>query len=120
MTGMGRGCGKTRVCGGGRGPGCSRRARCTANRCHRPAIGYEDSACYLPADLFTRQSLLEEILVVLLEAVREAQDLKAVAITDGPELQLGSVAVVILLGNDPARPTSNLIHGSIDALCPAT
>src|SRR5215467_3182579 len=45
--------------------------------------------------------------------VREAQDLKAVAITDGPKMQLTPVLA-------PARPTSNLIHGSIDALCPAT
>src|ERR1700736_6736737 len=41
--------------------------------------------------------VLEEILVVLLEVVRETQHLKAVAITDGPELQLGTVAVLIAL-----------------------
>ena len=114
------------------GSALSRRARCTANRGHQPAIGYEDPACYLPP-IYLLARVLEEILVVRLEAVREAQDLKTVAITDGPELQLGSfavpialaVAVVILLGlvvatNDPARPTSNLIHGSIDARSPAT
>ena len=57
--------------------------------------------------------VLEQIRVLRYEIIREAQDLKAVAITDGPELHLGSVAV---LDNDPARPTRNLIHGSIEAL----
>src|SRR5215831_14070718 len=51
---------------------------------------------YLPDD-HSIARVLKEILVVLLEAVREAQDLKAVTITDGPELQLGSVAVPIAL-----------------------
>ncbi len=77
-------------------------------------------ACYLPIYLPAR--VLEQILVSRLETVREAQDLKAVAIADGPELQLGFVAVpmalAIALAVDPARPTGNLLDGSIDARCP--
>src|SRR6516165_3834209 len=72
--------------------------------------------------------VLEEILVVLLEVVCETHHLKAVAITDGPELQLGTVAVLtlavaaaiaILVALDPPDPVGNLIHGSIHARCPA-
>ena len=78
-------------------------------------------ACYLPIYLLAR--VLKEIVVLRFEMGSEAQDLKAVAITDGPELQLIAAVLIVafaLVGNDPARVTSNLIHGSIDALCPAT
>ena len=59
------------------------------------------------------ERFLEKVLVARFEMVGEAQDLKAVAITDGPNMQLTPVLA-------PARVTSNLIHGSINALCPAT
>jgi len=51
-----------------------------------------DSDCALPAllpVLFSRHRVSEEILVLRGEAFRELQNLKAVAIADGPELDIG-------------------------------
>src|SRR5919198_5586159 len=63
--------------------------------------------------------IVVKVPVMLFEVVGETQHLKAVAITDGPELQIGSVAfplaVAMAVPVDPAHPMSNLIHGSIDA-----
>ena len=39
--------------------------------------------------LFGRHRVLEEILVLRREAFRKAEDLEAVAIADGPELDIG-------------------------------
>ena len=39
--------------------------------------------------LFSRHGVFEEILVLRGEAFRKAEDLKAVAIADGPELDIG-------------------------------
>src|SRR5690242_9051100 len=88
---------------------------------------------WLPV-LLSRHRVLEEILVLRREAFRELQNLKAVAIADGPELDIGrvagsaadaiAIAVAVLLGlviavalvdNDPARPVGDFVHGSIDA-----
>ena len=75
-------------------------------------IGYEISHRACPAcsclTIYLLARVLEKVSVVRFEIVREPQDLKAVAITDGPELKL-------VAAPDPARPTRNLLHGSIDA-----
>ena len=50
------------------------------------------SDCALPAllpALFSRHHVFEEILVLRGEALRESQNLKAVGIADGPELDIG-------------------------------
>ena len=50
------------------------------------------SDCALPAllpALFSRHRVCEEILVLRCEALRKLQNLKAVAIADGPELDIG-------------------------------
>jgi hypothetical protein len=50
------------------------------------------SDCALPAllpALFSRHHVCEEILVLRREALRKLENLKAVAITDGPELDVG-------------------------------
>src|SRR5690348_11569976 len=97
------------------------------------------SDCALPAwlpVLLSRHDVFEKILVLRCEAFREAKNLKAVAIADGPELDIGrvagsaahgiAIAIAIVLGlifafadNDPAHPVSDLVHGSIDARRPA-
>src|SRR5262249_29263101 len=67
-------------------------------------------------------SPVEQVLVFRHERLAEAQDLEAVAITDGPELyiEIGAGAVTVtLLDNDKPGPTGDLIHGSVDALGPA-
>src|SRR5437762_8304198 len=67
--------------------------------------------------------VVEKVPVFTFEVLGETQHLKAVAITDGPELQLVSVAVPLALAIavplDPAYPMRNLIHGSIGARRPA-
>src|SRR6185437_3550775 len=77
---------------------------------------------------FSRHRVCEEIPVFRLEAVGEAENLKAVAIADGPELHLGAratplvlvvVRVLALADNDPAHPVGNLVDGSVHARCPA-
>ena len=50
------------------------------------------SDCALPAlllALFSRHRVCEEILVLRREALRKLENLKAVAIADGPELDIG-------------------------------
>jgi len=50
------------------------------------------SDCALPAlllALFSRHRVFEEILVLRCEAFRKLENLKAVAIADGPELDIG-------------------------------
>jgi hypothetical protein len=71
----------------------------------------------LPA-LFSRHRVCEEILVLRYETALKAENLKAVAVADGPELHVGWVAVAVSAGNDPAHPVSDLVHGSIDACRP--
>src|SRR5205807_9946788 len=55
--------------------------------------------------------VVEKVRVFTFEVLGETQDLKAVAITDGPELQLVSVAVPLALPIavplDPAPPMIN-------------
>ena len=46
-------------------------------------------AALLSADLFRRHRVCEEILVLRFETVRKAENVKAVAIADCPELHLG-------------------------------
>ena len=53
---------------------------CPGSDCALPAL--------LPA-LFSRHRVFEEILVLRCEAFRKLQNLKAVAIADGPELDIG-------------------------------
>jgi hypothetical protein len=52
-----------------------------------------DLDCALPAllaaDVFRGHRVFEEILMLRFETVRKAENLKAVAIADGPELHLG-------------------------------
>src|SRR6516164_6365428 len=50
------------------------------------------SPALLPA-LFSRHRVFEEILVLRCEAFRKLENLKAVAIADGPELDIGGVTV---------------------------
>ena len=46
-------------------------------------------AALLSTDLFRRHRVCEEILVSRCEAFRKLENLKAVAIADGPELDIG-------------------------------
>ena len=73
----------------------------------------------LAAEVSRRHRVFEEILVLRQETAREVQNLKAVAIADGPELHVGWVAVAVPAGNHPSHPVSDLVHGSIDARRPA-
>src|ERR1700722_15891940 len=97
----------------------NKRTRGSGSRCTDLTIAL-CPLCYLlsSAWAFSRHRVFEEILVLRYEPVRKPENLKAVAIADGPELHLMAralalVPVVVLVralaGNDPAHPVSNLI-----------
>lgn len=89
-------------------PPCSRSAA-TAVGCGSPGCSTRRSRTRA-----TGARGLEKLPVVRLERVCETQYLKTVAITDSPKLPLAPPRLV------PAHVPSDLVHGSIDARCPAT
>src|SRR5262245_44941540 len=76
-------------------------------------------ACYLSDDLLTPDRFRHKVLVACFESVCKAEDLKTVAITDDPKLQLTPVPVG---GGNLVKvhQTSLLFDGSIDTRPPAT
>ena len=76
-------------------------------------------ACYLPDDLLTPDRFRHKVLVACFESVCKAEDLKTVAITDDPKVQLAPVPVG---GGNLVKvhQTGLLFDGSIDTRPPAT